>query len=117
MKTAAIMELVELFLGGLSTSTVIEKWCLDKYQKTPWFISGMDYNKPPREEECPYIVIMPNEKLEGHVAELRYGIIIAWCICNKETENKNNVTKFKGLYESDELGQLILKEAATVLKN
>lgn len=111
------MELVELFLDSLKIDEKITAFCIEKYGKAPVFFVGMDINQPPAEDDCPYILLAPTEKQEGLREMLRYSVSIAWSVANKEIKQEDNVIRFAGTAESDELGQLILRATSKALNN
>lgn len=119
MKTAALTDLTDLYINQFANDPDIIAFCQSKYGKNQLVIEGIDVNSPPTEADCPFIILGPARKREGQqVSIFSYLTAIAWSISNKQTdETVPNVIRFKGVRESDQLGQLIIKAAAKVLSN
>lgn len=117
MKTAPLTKILNVFLEAMKKSQGIKGFCRDKYGKDPLFFIGMDYNQPPKEEDCPYIVIVPGDKREGLTDLLEYKIHIAWAITNPSTKTCENVICYLGVEEADTFGQLIIKAVSGSLDN
>ena len=84
----------------------ILEYCQGKYERDPTVFVGINRKDPPKDADCPYIVILPGVKAEGEdVPDFHYGLTVGWVISNEEMEN-NELT---GLGECDDLGQLILE--------
>lgn len=117
MKTAALTDLTDLYIQGFASDPDITAFCQQKYGKNPLIIEGVDINSPPTEDDCPFIVLGPLQKHEGEdIQDFKYSTAIGWSISNKNTDTSvENVVRFMGVRESDQLGQLILKAAAKVL--
>lgn len=93
----------------LAADPAVKAFCLSKYGKEPMIFLGNDVRNSPEEDSCPYIMLLPGDKVEGMLKEYEYQASIGWVIYQEEVTVTGNVVEFNGLTEVDELGQLILK--------
>lgn len=111
----------------LADSSAIADFCMEKYGKKATFFMGVNGSKLPNEAYCPLICIIPGIKTEGADEEiLRYGLGISWVINQPNVlvdgeekawsdDLEGSMIEFLGMYESDELGQLIFETLQTWL--
>lgn len=98
----------------LVKSQEIDDFCQNRYAKPIKIFIGLDAEHPPADQDCPYILIRLGKKMEGADKKVyRYVIPVEWGIRNNTKIEDSNLVELPGLYDSDELGQLIL----TVLSN
>jgi hypothetical protein len=113
--TLAITSVMKKWLNALANDPDIKAYCLDKFGKEPTFFLEIDKRNPPKKEHCPFIVIWPGKKTEGlSNSSYPYSASIGWVILEEEKETTGNTIEYKGVYEADDLGQLILKAVSEV---
>lgn len=116
-KTASLVNLTRLFAEKLADSEEIKQYCTQHYEKEQIVFLGTDLKQPPKQDTCPYIVVVPGEKQEGLTQkQFTYVVDIMWCISNKEI-TQDKLVEFVGINEADNLGQLILNTVVNSLKN
>lgn len=109
MQTIALETISKKLRDALVGDTAIATFCQAKYKKAPSFFVGFDAKSPPKDTQCPAIIILPGMKIEGdEIDEFQYMLTVSWSILNGAVTTTNGVVEFTGLYESDQLGQLIL---------
>ncbi|TCL76820.1 hypothetical protein EDC14_1001102 [Hydrogenispora ethanolica] len=97
----------------LRQSQTIHDFCQAKYGKAPAIFVGSDPARPPADADCPYILIQPGWKTEGtDRKQYRYAVPVQWAIVNPDRTAADGVTELAGIYDCDQLGQLILDEIA-----
>lgn len=107
--TLKLSDFILKWRDALVNSGEIDSFCQSKYGKPVKIFTGYDANQPPTTLDCPYILIYPGKKVEGANKKIyRYTIPIEWSICNNTKTESNRVVELQGIYEADELGQLIL---------
>lgn len=88
----------------------IKAYCLGKYGKAPNFFVGLDVRDSPGEDICPLIVIFPGDKIEGlKQSAYNYTASVGWVILQEDFTISENLKEYHGIYEVDDIGQLILK--------
>jgi hypothetical protein len=106
-----LSDMVVKWKEQLTDSAPISNFCLTKYDKAPRLFVGVDPALLPGSSDCPYIIIQPVLKSEGTQRKhYRYTILVKWAVVNPEKVLNNGVTELTGLYDCDQLGQLILNE-------
>ncbi|MDF2631431.1 MAG: hypothetical protein K0Q85_27 [Caproiciproducens sp.] len=103
----------------LMESGKIRGFCQEKYGKPPTIFMGMNGQRLPVKETCPYIAIVGGVKKEGLEEEsFLYHIGISWVIMQSNALVDGEIKPWSekltgetiecmGVYECDELGQLI----------
>lgn len=107
MQTLKLTDICKKWRDALSEDESITNFCLEKYGKAPLILTGISGKTPPTEENCPYIIILPGGKVEGELSEYQYAIAVGWAIKNENQTVDGQKIDQDGIYESDDLGQLI----------
>ena len=119
--TLNIYDIIDAWKDALKQSELIQSFCQERYGKVPAFFTGLNPRNAPDDDYCPYIVLMPGEKVEG-VSEptFTYAIGVAWAIYNNnvvidglqvpfDEHPESRDMEIIGLRECNELGQLIFE--------
>ena len=95
--------------GLLAASTTIAAWCDDHYGRELSVFLGLNLKKPPTEDECPCVIVLPEStQLTDESYPNDATISILWSVANSETdEDDNGVHVMTGLMESEEFGREI----------
>lgn len=107
--TLSLYSIAKKWTDILKDDPDIIDFCQSKYNKLPTIIFGFNVKKPPTKNECPYIIIYPEQKTEGNGQSSNpYSIFIGAGICNENEIITGNVIEMEGLKEIDDFMQLIL---------
>ncbi|WP_144350845.1 hypothetical protein [Sporomusa termitida] len=88
---------------------------MQKYSKPLSLYIGIDGKKPPADTNCPLVIVFPGGKVEGGgETECRYTGSIGWSIIQSHVAKQDGIIENTGLYEADELGQLLLATIAEI---
>lgn len=113
--TIAINSIVSKWRDAIKNNAAIEAYCQAKYGKSLKIYVSIDKKEPPRDVDCPYVILFPGEKNEGlDQPEYSYAVTIGWAIYNKTKTTVDNVVEYVGASEVDELGQMIYGAIATL---
>ena len=113
--TIPITVFIRKWRDAIANSAAISAFCIEKYNKPLSLYVGIDGKKPPTDKNCPLVIVFPGGKVEGGgEAECRYTGSIGWSIIQPGVANQDGITENIGLYEADELGQLILTAIAEI---
>ncbi len=108
-----LSDIIATWRDRLRQSQRIADFCQAKYGKAPAIFVGSDPAQPPADADCPYILIRPGWKAEGiERKQYRYTVPLEWAIVNSAKTAVDGGTELDGVYECDQLGQLILDEIA-----
>lgn len=114
MKQLPLKTILQRYRDVIRDSAAIDTWCRATYGKPLTIIVGFDDKKRPPLSYCPSCVIFPGQKMEGDGADqFAYMTSVAWSIVNDQIVITDNVREYAGVYESDDLGHLILSELAS----
>ncbi|MEN6568058.1 MAG: hypothetical protein ABFC57_17375 [Veillonellales bacterium] len=113
LPTLALSAILKKWRDVISTDSAILAYCTEKYNVAPKLFVEIDERNPPKEDSCPYIVLWPGHKVEGlNNVAYQYVIPVSWVIYQRAKVTTGAITEYSGVYEIDELGQLILKAVA-----
>ena len=109
-------------MNGLSMTGIMKKWsdatvvdpaiqsfCLERYGKQAKIFTGFD-RKPPKDEDCPHVVLLPDIKNTGMTHDNHhYSFIAGWVIKNaQKTESSDGLQiTYSGIEECEMLGDLV----------
>lgn len=117
IQTLPLSTIVRVWRDLLAENSAINDYCITHYGRTPKIFVGINAKKPPTEADCPYIVIRPGAKEEGELEEFRYVISVGWAVKNETQSQTGSVIEQNGVYECDDLGQLIYQALAEASAN
>lgn len=113
--TIPITVFIRKWRDAIANSAAISAFCMEKYHKPLSLYVGIDGKKPPTDKSCPLVIVFPGGKVEGSgEEEYRYTGSIGWSIIQPQVTQQDGITENTGLYEADELGQLILATIAEI---
>lgn len=113
--TIPITVFVRKWRDAIANSAAISAFCIQNYGKPLSLYIGIDGKKPPTDKNCPLVIVFPGGKVEGSgEPEYRYTGSIGWSIIQSNVNNHDGIAENTGLYEADELGQLILATIAEI---
>lgn len=113
--TIPITDFTQKWRDAIKNSTAISAFCMAHYEKALSLYVGINGKKPPDDGNCPLIIVFPGEKVEGiGESEYHYTGSIGWSIIQPKVTVTNGVSENNGIYEADELGQLILTAIAEI---
>jgi len=94
---------------AIATDREIDAWCRDHYGRGITVFVGINGKEPPRETDCPYVVIRPASSGIRQEEEIqRHEIVLGWVVSNRdERETTHGVREIAGLSESEDLGRMI----------
>ena len=116
--TLALESIVKKWKDALVASTALNGYCQTNFGKLPKIYVGLDPRVSRTQTDCPYIAISPISKQEGlDHSEYKYTCIVGWVILNNDTTTTGNVTELDGVYQLDQLGQLIWQAIADINPN
>jgi hypothetical protein len=117
--TLPLNTMIDKWIDILSNSQKIKDFCNEKYGKDMKIFSGGNPNDPPKEECCPFLMILPGSKEEG-ISQSSFFYTVYICvviqqpnvISDGETDTTGDYTESKfiqysGISEISDLGQLI----------
>lgn len=107
IQTLPLSTIVRKWRDLLVASDEIRAFCVEHYGKPAKVYVGVNAKRPPTEADCPYIVIRPGVKEEGELPEFTYVLSVGWVVRNDEATETAATVEQDGVYECDELGQLI----------
>lgn len=93
----------------LATSETLAAWTDEKCGKEPKIFLGLNLKKPPTEDDCPCVIVLPEStQMTDESYPNDATISILWSIANSETEEDDDgVQVMMGLLESEEFGREI----------
>lgn len=103
-----LYDIVKKWRDKLAQSPEIVNYCQEKYGKAPTIYVGVNLKKPPTENDCPYIVILPGASREGETEQNEYVVNIGWAIRNDRIITVGNIQELAGIAEVSKFGELIL---------
>lgn len=107
-QTITLTSVLQAWRDVLKGSAEVKAWCQEKYGKDPKIFVGVNEKRPPKDTDCPFIVLMALPKTEGlENSPYTYSFLVGWSVLNKEITDIDGVIEYPGLYETDELGQMI----------
>lgn len=134
--TLALTAFIEKWRDALVADAAIYAFCAENYGRPHKVYVGVPRKNPPTKADCPYIIIRPGSKVEGIAQEENnYLASVGWAILaevDSETTTETlpvpgnedpaetydvSVIETPGIYEADELGQLILTAIDSVSGN
>lgn len=111
--TLKLSSIISKWRDTLQTSSSIQNYCTTKYSKIPKIYIGINGQNPPKETDCPLIILYPGEKSEGlELQEYTYKLTVGWTIFQDTATTDSGITEYLGIVECDDLGQLIYLELA-----
>lgn len=115
VQTLQLSDIVRKMCNALRNDQALNDFCEERYGKLLTILVGVNTKQLPAKMDCPFIVISPGSKSEGvGDAEHQYKISVAWCVYNGASVTENGVTEYLGVYETDDMGQLIYKALVTL---
>lgn len=109
----ALTAIMARWRDRLRDSAALADFCQSRYGKPPAIFVGIDPAAPPAESDCPYIAIQTGYKIEGtDWKHYRYAVSVRWAVVNPAKTTIGGVTELDGIYDADQLGQIILSELA-----
>lgn len=113
--TIPITDFTRKWRDAIANSAAISAFCTRNYGKPLSLYVGIDGKKPPTDKNCPLVIVFPGGKVEGGgEEEYRYTGSIGWSIVQPKVTVTDGVTENTGIYEADELGQLLLAAIAEI---
>ena len=113
--TIPITDFTRKWRDAIANSAAISAFCSQKYGKPLSLYVGIDGKKSPTDKNCPLVVIFPGGKTEGiGEGEYSYTGSIGWSIVQPNVTVTDGLAENTGVYEADELGQLILTTIAEI---
>lgn len=109
MQTITLSSILQKWEAALLASSAIQDFCMEKYNKAPTLYVGYDKKRPATTADCPVIILFTGNKDEGLEQDIfTYRASIGWSVANKNKDTSTpGVIRYPGVFESDELGQLI----------
>jgi hypothetical protein len=108
VQTLQLSTIVRKLCNTLRNDQALNDFCKEKYGKPLTILVAMNTKQLPAKMDCPFVVISPGRKSEGTGdTEHQYTIPVAWCVYNKASTTENGITEYLGVYETDDMGQLI----------
>lgn len=118
IKTLKLNDIIRSWQDALQSSTYLREFCISKYKKTPRIIDGTNVKNVLHNMEYPQIILYPGARQDGAGAkEHIYKLAIKWTILQSKSIKMGGMTSYSGVAESDELGQLIYMELASLTAN
>jgi hypothetical protein len=118
LPTMTLQSIVKKWRDAIKNSSAISAFCKEKYGKDLTIFVGYNGKKPPHDEDCPFVVIFPGTKTEGlGEPEYQYMVSVGWAIIQSSIEVIDGVHEVQGVYETDQLGQLIYETIAVASNN
>lgn len=104
-----LKDALTLIENTLANDQDIIAWCLEKFNKQPTVIIGIDPHDPPEfEPNCPMICVASGGRARESNQAIRMHMIHVGCAINCDITTKNgNVTRFKGIDLIDEFYDLV----------
>ena len=113
--TIPITVFIRKWRDAIANSAAISAFCIEKYNKPLSLYVGIDGKKPPTDKNCPLVIVFPGGKVEGSgEEECCYTGSIGWSIVQPKVTVTDGLAENTGIYEADELGQLILATVAEI---
>jgi len=107
-QTISVSSILRTWRDKLHTDEDLENWCRDRYRKPLQIFVGLDGKHPPTGVNCPCIILFPGTKVEGlEEGQYSYFLSIGWSVENQEISCSKGVTEYQGLYDCDDLGQML----------
>lgn len=107
--TISINEILETFVASLAADTALNDYCQAQFSKDVSIFWGYNGQTPPAASNCPYIVIYPDQKVEGVDENIyKYTIPVDWAVANETQTTSGKVVTLVGIGQCDAMGQLIL---------
>jgi hypothetical protein len=107
--TIAINEILETFVNALAADTALNDYCQTQFAKDVTIFMGYNGETPPAVTDCPYIVIYPDQKVEGADENIyKYTIPADWAVANETQTTSGKIVTLAGIGQCDAMGQLIL---------
>lgn len=108
IQTLSLTAMAAKMANALATSTAINAFCASYFATTPNIYVGYNGKKPPTDQNCPYIVIRPDQKTEGlQVDEQVYNFTVGFAVLSEATTTSGKIATQTGMTLCDQLGQLI----------
>ncbi|MBP2643729.1 MAG: hypothetical protein H6Q67_1616 [Firmicutes bacterium] len=115
--TLALMQIARKWRDIFAEDSDIQEWYFDKYDVLPKIFVGLDVRNGPKEDDCPYIAIIPGNKVEGLFQDnYHYNMSLGWVIKQEHTtiitgtDETSEIEEFDGIAECDEIGQILLSK-------
>lgn len=102
-------QISEAMIECVNTNTKIQEYCIKTFKQEPLIFLGIDIQNPPRETEYPALIFEPLKKeIARDSKELQYIFLIRVVIKgNDKPELTGNIARYAGVYQVEELGNLI----------
>jgi hypothetical protein len=114
IQTLSLTAMAAKMANALATSTAINAFCASYFATTPNIYVGYNGKKPPSEKNCPYIVIVPDQKNEGlQVDEQTYMFSVGFAVLSDAVTTSGKITTQTGMSLCEQFGQLIYSALAT----
>lgn len=114
MQTISLTAIAGKLANAFAASTAIASYCVAAYSSGPHIFVGINGKNPPTENDCPYILVLPNQKTEGpQLEEHIYSLTIGWGIkddtttVTTATATAVTITTLDALTAADAIGQLL----------
>ena len=86
------------------------EWCEINFNSSPKIFIGIDDRNPPGKKDCPLIILRPSsagaeigQEQSPHI----YKVLVDWAILDETVNANDNLVEYQGVYEADNMGQLI----------
>jgi hypothetical protein len=105
----AVFQIVTVFADALAADTTLNDYCQAQFGKDVTIYIGYNGQSLPGKTNCPYVVLNPDQKVEGADETVyQYTLTVDWAIANETQTTGGKIVKLNGVEQCDRLGQLIL---------
>ncbi len=103
-----INTLTGIIKTAIADSAAITTWCTTNYSQDITIYVNLDLTDPPKESNCPYVVIYPLGKQVGEMmSPKRHNYEVIACIYDATSTTTGNVTEYAGVTNIESLRKLI----------
>jgi len=106
-----INELTVDFAEAVAKNTALETWCQAQYALDHTVYAGLDIRNPPKDSDCPYVVLYPVRKEFGqHRREKLHEFEVVSCLHDTTTrvhEDALNLVEYTGVQNIETMRKLV----------
>lgn len=107
MGRIALMDIVDRIVAVLEADPTLRDLVAGFYGRPPRLFVGLDDRDRPGPEQCPLILVRPQEFRAGAEEVLEYTVLVDWAVWDEEVAEAADKREYAGVRRLDAMGMRI----------